>query len=715
MPSPTRNPNARLKSASAAVGLLKAGDGALLLMPGIVEPFLRVRLRHTFFHASSVLIYGFQEARTRMKISFRWQWKRTSFASAALCVLLTILGSLLAQDVPGLTRDANLGHLNTVITWYRDTQNKVQAVGLPSDAIYEDSTRNLAAEVVRLAFQSARAEAALINGSEKSRNANQPPGATPQQVAARIAAEIDDTQNRIDEINKQLASAPRSKRKALLDQRQKLEGKLSLDKAVQDAIQKMAAFAEESTDTASQGLEGSINQLARSVPEVFAEKAIPKSTVTKANTPSSPLANSSGLIGQAIMLMDRVRSMHEIDQMIEETDHVRQTAENLRRPLRNALGAIIQRGRDLANQPDPPGNAEKNPKQKAPQQTAPQKNAPPEDPRREYEDLIARFKQLSNAAMPLGQEILLLEQTRANYIEWRRSIVRESTDALRSLLIRVIGIALALGVVAILSDVWRRLTFRYIHDPRRRRQFLLLRRFVMGFLVGVVLITGFVSEFSSLATFAGFATAGIAVALQALLLSVAAYFFVVGRYGIRAGDRISIAGVTGDVIEIGLVRLYLMELAGVGVDLDPTGRVVVFSNSVLFQAGTPLFKQIPGTEYSWHELVVTLAPGGNYKLVQDKISGAVNSIYERYRERIERQLGSVERQIEIQFKVPKPEARLQLADTGIEFIVRYPVDIRTAAEIDDHVSRAMVDLVNGDPELKNAIAGAPRIRAAIKG
>jgi small-conductance mechanosensitive channel len=647
-----------------------------------------------------------------MRISFHGRWKRTWLSAATLYIFLTIFQSLPAQDVPGLSRDTVLGHLNSVITWYRDTQSEVQAVGLPSDAIYEDGTRNLADEVVRLAFQSARAEAALVG--EREKNASQPAHATPQQqvaqTAARISAEIDDAQNRIDEINKQLGSAPRSRRKALLDERQRLEGQLSLDKTVQDAIQKMATFAEESTDTASQGLEGSINQLARSVPEVFAENAIPKSTATKANAPSSPLASSGGLIGQAITLMGRVRSMHEIDQMIKESDHVRQTAESQRKPLRDALATIVQRGRDLANQPTTPDNAQKNKKQSAPQQAAPQR-----DPRSEYQDLIARFKQLSSAAMPLAQEILLLEQTRATYIEWRRSIVRESTDTLRSLLIRVIGIALALGVVAILSDVWRRLTFRYIHDPRRRRQFLLLRRFVMGFLVGVVLITGFVSEFSSLATFAGFATAGIAVALQALLLSVAAYFFVVGRYGIRVGDRVSIAGVTGDVVEIGLVRLYLMELAGIGVDLDPTGRIVVFSNSVLFQAGTPLFKQIPGTEYSWHELAVTLAAGGNYKLVQDKISGAVNSVYERYRERIERQLGSIERQLEIQFKMPKPEARLQLAETGVELIVRYPVDIRTAAEIDDHVSRAVLDLVNSDPELKNAIAGAPKIRAAIKG
>ncbi len=96
-----------------------------------------------------------------------------------------------------------------------------------------------------------------------------------------------------------------------------------------------------------------------------------------------------------------------------------------------------------------------------------------------------------------------------------------------------------------------------------------MRRVVTGFLIGTVLIMGFVSEFSSLATFAGFVTAGIAVGLQAILLSIAAYFFVVGRYGIRVGDRISIAGVTGDVIDIGLVRFYLMELVGTVFELTP--------------------------------------------------------------------------------------------------------------------------------------------------
>src|SRR5262249_50092908 len=152
-------------------------------------------------------------------------------------------------------------------------------------------------------------------------------------------------------------------------------------------------------------------------------------------------------------------------------------------------------------------------------------------------------------------------------------------------------------------------------DPRRRRQFLILRRFVTGFLVIVVVVVGFVSEIGSLATFAGFITAGIAVALQTVILSIAAYFFLVGRYGLRVGDRVTAGGVTGDVVDVGLVRLYLMELAGNGVDVYPTGRVVVFSNSVLFQAN-PLFKQIPGTEFAWREVSVPLAPTGDYALAE---------------------------------------------------------------------------------------------------
>jgi hypothetical protein len=281
--------------------------------------------------------------------------------------------------------------------------------------------------------------------------------------------------------------------------------------------------------------------------------------------------------------------------------------------------------------------------------------------------------------------------------------------------VRVVGILGALAIILFLTEIWRRITFRYIADPRRRRQFLVMRRIVIGFLIVVVLVLGFVSEFSSLATFAGFITAGIAVGLQAVLLSVAAYFFIIGRYGIRVGDRISVGGITGDVVDIGLVRLYLMELAGTGLDFYPTGRIVVFSNAVLFQTGTPLFKQIPGTEYAWHEVAMMIAPNGNHKTAQEKLVAAVNTVYAGYQQEIERQHANIERRVDIQVEAPKPEARLQFVDTGLELLVRYPVEIRKAPDIDEQMTRKVLELVETDAELKEAVSGTPKIRSAVKG
>jgi hypothetical protein len=527
-------------------------------------------------------------------------------AAAGIAMLALGAHTLRAQDSPApLDRDAILHHLNAVITWYHDSSSKIKSVGLPSDAIYQDNARDLAADAVRLAFQSAKAEANLIAANSKTASANAAPPSDAQptrqqnlsQTAAKIAAQIDDTQTKLESVNKQIAAAPRSRQKDLIAQRDRLQGLLNLDKALQDTIQKMASFVGGTTEDA-EGLQGSINELARSVPEVIGNDASKKPATTQANPKTDTVSSSSGLIGQSLALFDQMQTMHAIDQMADETSKMRATVEDLRKPLRDTLVDTIQRGRDLANQTQAP----------APGTTS-------QNTTQEFQTIITKFKELAAATMPLSQELVVLDQSRSNFLEWRKSIVTESQYELRGLLTRIFGIALALGAVFLLSEIWRRLTFRYVHEPRRRRQFLLMRRFVMGFLVGIVLIMGFVSEFSSLATFAGFVTAGIAVGLQAILLSIAAYFFVIGRYGIRVGDRISVAGVTGDVIDIGLVRLYLMELAGTGIELYPTGRVVMFSNSVLFQAATPLFKQIPGTEYAWHEVAVSLAPGSNYKLV----------------------------------------------------------------------------------------------------
>jgi len=640
---------------------------------------------------------------------------RIIFASLILCLSLTTAALVGADDQPAVSSDAIIHHLSAVISWYRDSTTKVQPPGFASDAIYQGDVRTLAEQAVRLAFDSARATVPLVNaqGQQPATDDDGQPaqGATQSQnlaqFKAKTSAHLADLQAQLDSVNKQLATAPPRARAALQNQRDNLQGQIGLNSAILDSVAKLLTFIENGNDTPAEGLQGSIDALARSVPEVFSSllptnpktENKPAAQVTPAATQTPAAApRSSGLVGEAGALYTEMTSLREIDQLATETQNLRDIADALRQPLRNAMKATIQQSTALQNQAQASGS---NPA------------APAANLKSQYDALATRFKSLSAALVPLSQEVVVLDQSKANLLEWRRSITRQSGYALRALLMHVGTIVIALGLVLVLSEVWRRATFRYIQDVRRRRQFLTIRRFVVGFLMGIVLVLGFVSEFSSLATFAGFVTAGIAVGLQAVLLSIAAYFFLIGRYGIRVGERVSVAGVTGDVVDIGLVRLYIMELAASGGDLYPTGRIAVFSNSVFFQAGMPFYKQIPGTDYTWHEVAVPIVAGSNYKSVEEKILQAVNSVYDGYRKDIERQHTDVERRIDIYMQAPNPEPQLRFTDKGLEFRVRYPVELRRASSIDDEVTQRVLDVVNGEQDLKAAVSGPPTIRTPV--
>ena len=60
-----------------------------------------------------------------------------------------------------------------------------------------------------------------------------------------------------------------------------------------------------------------------------------------------------------------------------------------------------------------------------------------------------------------------------------------------------------------------------------------------GTLVAIVCLS-FVTQLSTFATFAGLLSAGLAVAMQSVLVSVVGYFFLIGKYGIRVGDRVQV-------------------------------------------------------------------------------------------------------------------------------------------------------------------------------
>ena len=268
--------------------------------------------------------------------------------------------------------------------------------------------------------------------------------------------------------------------------------------------------------------------------------------------------------------------------------------------------------------------------------------------RNQLDALSAQFKQASALLIPLSREGILLAQYRRNLSNWREAIKTQYHRALKALGIRVAFLLLVLVLIFGAAELWKRTVLRYIQDSRRRYQLLLLRRIALWSVVVIVIGIAFASELGSIVTFAGLITAGIAVAMQSVLVSIVGYFFLIGKYGIRVGDRIQIGDVTGEVIDLGLVRMYLMELGAKGT-MGPTGRVVAFANSVVFQVSSGLFKQIPGVNFSWRDVTLNLPAGADYAAIKEKLIAAITEALKDYRPEILRQTKEIERTTLVQF------------------------------------------------------------------
>lgn len=630
-------------------------------------------------------------------------------------------------DVASRSKEV-LNHLSAVIRYYRTEVAPVQTVGEPTDALYREQAIANTKLVASYAFQSGLAEAKLLAAYEKQKaGQGSSSGSQPAEgEAVKLQSALSDVGKRTADLKTQQAALNQQMQKAkpaevptLQLELEQIEGALQLNAAMSDALGKIV----EMSDSQGQaGLAGAIQQLQHTAPELTDTKA----KVVPAPLESLSAARSAGVTSQASVMFQLLKTRAALDQWIHDTDALHDQTLALRTPIVNILRSTISRGQDmsrLASAPAVPAapavavkhgggrGADSNAAVTAAKADAAQLLAT----RQSFESLTATFKILSAAAVPLSQEVITLEQGRANLAAWRAAVQVEYRGVLRNLLLRLAVISIALGILFGLGEVWRRATIRYVRDLRRRRQLLGMRRIVLGFLSGLVLVFGFVSQFNSLATFAGFITAGLAVGLQTILLSVAAYFFIIGRYGVRVGDRITVAGVTGDVIEVGLVRFYVLELAGTTSELQPTGRVAVFSNAILFQAGTPLYKQVPGTEYAWHEMTVKLQQSSDYGTASKLITATVQTIYDRYKDVIEQQHRNVQLGLDTSLDEPCVERRLLFSEVGLQLLVRFPVEIRDVSSVIEQVTRTVLELLDHNDVVKQAVLEAPVIRAAVKG
>jgi small-conductance mechanosensitive channel len=615
-----------------------------------------------------------------------------------------------------LTADQLLEILDDTVDWYRMLGTQQQNATQPSDLLLFYADRQLADKVIQLAFEIARANAELLSSEVGAAQSPMAPAGSdsPQQLEQlqrNIVQRGESIQNEMDSARRAIARAAPGARSELNAKVLELQGELEMVKAQKNLLDNMSRFVYENDPRRAgvSALKERIDALAATIPasddtapaptanasgvaatasgaSTRAADGTTAATRTAAARSSAGSAAASGGLGIWDLLADEFRLSEksgEIDTVDKRTRSLQQAFRKLRGPPNEQLQRLSMRSDQLATAAD---NA---------------KGQALTNLRNQFDTLAWLFTQTSAVAIPLDQEDVLLTQYRHNLDNWRATVRRESGAVLRELGIRLAILVAALGAVFIASEVARRAIIKYVREPRYRSQLLLLRKLGTWVLVALVLSLTFITHLSSFATFAGLLSAGLAVAMQSVLVSVVGYFMLIGKYGIRVGDRVQIGTVHGEVIDIGLIRMHLLELTSDG-PLGPTGRVVAFANSIVFQSSGGLFRQIPGVNFTWHELTVALPAGRDYLALKEQLQVTVTAVVDAHRGEILRQSDTIKRTAATSAAADMtPQVQLQFSASAVEAKVRYPVPLNRTAEVDERVSQKL-------HEVLQEAAGVPR-------
>lgn len=192
---------------------------------------------------------------------------------------------------------------------------------------------------------------------------------------------------------------------------------------------------------------------------------------------------------------------------------------------------------------------------------------------------------------------------------------------------------------------------------------------ITNILVFIIILRLWFEGVDSLATYFGFLTAGLAIALKDLIANFAGSLFIVSRHPFDIGDRIQIGEHRGDVIDIRLFQFTLLEIGEWTNSDNTTGRVIHIPCGKVFTESQINYNQ--AFSHIWNELTMSITFESDWKAAKL----ILNEILQKPKFKENSLTPDQLRESSLKFMLPiesfDSKVLTYVVENGIRLIVRY--------------------------------------------
>lgn len=266
------------------------------------------------------------------------------------------------------------------------------------------------------------------------------------------------------------------------------------------------------------------------------------------------------------------------------------------------------------------------------------------------------------------------------------------------------GLAVTTGAILLVAGGLRLLLVplvrrRYDDDSYRRYWSGKLVSYVLTALVVIALVALWAPLGGRLSVILGFATAGVAFAMQEVIGALFGWVNILAGRIYTVGDRVELAGVRGDVMDITPLRTTILEIGSEPrgeedattwvTARQPTGRVVAVSNRKTFTE--PVFNYSAHLEWIWEELSFAIPQDSDWQAAEAIILDEIRSHAPELRSRGEEELARLGERYLVSRTEVEPRTYVRLAQGDVEIVGRFVTAVRTARAAKDAITRAVLE------------------------
>lgn len=191
------------------------------------------------------------------------------------------------------------------------------------------------------------------------------------------------------------------------------------------------------------------------------------------------------------------------------------------------------------------------------------------------------------------------------------------------------------------------------------------------------------------ATYLGLVSAGLAIALQDIIVCIVGWAFIVTVRPFRIGERIQFDGVKGDVVDVRLFQTVLQEL-GSWIDADQaTGRLISVPNSFVFKKEISNYHT--GFDIIFSEIPIIVTFESDWKKAKEILEEIIPKHAMKIGPNERRQLRDAASEFQINIATFDPHTYVSCADQGVVITCRFAVRPRMRRAIENNIWIGILD------------------------